>query len=342
MKNILTNITLPVSKHKMTIKAMLFSMVLASVIFGIGCEKTIEIDLEDAKIRIVVNSEINPDSTFSVNITRSRHILDNAEIVPLSDAEVKLYEDDVLIGSMTHQNSGNYSINYKPKTGKTYKVTVSQGTLDSVFGTTIIPEKVQFISIDTTRSYDEYNPEMINFSIKFNDPAAQKNYYMISLRNRYSYNLWDPDLIVSDTLYVGPDTTIVHNTFGGYRRSTAMEKLSFSSDDMIVDAFIYQKNCVVFCDELIDGRQYSVKLRSDQYGFYSDTNMVYVDFYSISPEYYKYMISFNKHQDATGDPFSEPVMVFSNIVNGIGIFASSNVYTDSIQIINKNNNYYEY
>ena len=76
------------------ISSIVIATTLAGFMFlGIGCEKTIEIDLEDAKIRIVVNSEINPDSTIKVNVTRSRHILDNAEIVPLTDADVKIFED---------------------------------------------------------------------------------------------------------------------------------------------------------------------------------------------------------------------------------------------------------
>lgn len=317
-------------------------MVLASIVFCIGCEKTIEIDLEDAKIRLVVNAEINPDSIIKVNITRSRHILDNAAIPSVADADVKLFEDDVLIGTMTYESYGNYTINYKPKTEKIYKITVSHSTLESVYCTTLIPPKVKFISIDTTRSYNEYGSERINFSVKFNDPASEKNYYMIGMRNKYKYEMWDPELIIYDTLYVGPDTTIVHIESGGYRPAEMTEKLWFGSDDMIVDAFVYQRNCAVFCDELINGKQYSIKLNADQFNYYSDTNLIYIDFYSISPEYYKYMVSFNKHQDASGDPFSEPVMVYSNIVDGIGIFASSNVYTDSIKIISSNIYHVEY
>jgi hypothetical protein len=323
--------------------AIAIAAVVAGFMFiGMGCEKTIEIDLEDAKIRIVVNSEINPDSTIKVNVTRSRHILDNADIVPLGDADVKLFEDDVLIGTLVYQSHGNYYIDYKPKLGKTYKVTVAHPNFDNVYGTTFIPEIVEFVSIDTSKAYDEYGNTKIIFNIKFNDPAGEKNYYMISMRNKYKYEMWDENLIVYDTLYVGPDTTIVHIDYGGYRWVETTDKLWFNTDDMIIDAFVYQRNAAVFGDELIDGKQYSIKLNADQYSLYSDTNMVYVDFYSISPEFYKYMVSFNKHQDASGDPFAEPVIVFSNIFDGIGIFAASNIYTDSIKIISNYGGYFEY
>jgi hypothetical protein len=329
-------------KKKYISSIVITAILFVVMIFGISCEKTIEIDLEDAKIRIVVNSEINPDSTIKVNVTRSRHILDNADIVPLGDADVKLFEDDVLIGTLVYQSHGNYYINYKPKIGKTYKVTVAHPNFDDVYGTTFIPEIVEFTSIDTSKAYDEYGNTRIVFNVKFNDPAGEKNYYMISMRNKYRYEIWDENLMVYDTLYVGPDTTIVHIDYGGYRWVETTDKLWFNSEDMIIDAFVYQRNAAVFGDELIDGKQYTIKLSADQYSFYSDTNMVYIDFYSISPEYYKYMVSFLKHQDASGDPFAEPVIVFSNIVEGIGIFASSNIYTDSLQIISNNGGYFEY
>ncbi len=84
------------------------------------------------------------------------------------------------------------------------------------------------------------------FNVKFNDPVAEKNYYMISMRNKYKYEMWDDNLIVYDTLYVGPDTTIVHIEHGGYRWVETTDKLWFYSDDMIVDAFVYQRNAAVF------------------------------------------------------------------------------------------------
>jgi hypothetical protein len=322
-------------------KTLTYLSILGLFLFVIACEKTIEINLEDAKIRIVLNAELNPDSTISVNITRSRHILDNAAIVPITDATVTLYEDDVLIGTLSYKSSGNYDINYKPIVGKTYKIEVAHGNYDDVYAFTIIPEAIPITDIDTTKSYDEYGSQIYNFSIKFTDPSVERNYYMIGMRNRYSYEAWDENLIVYDTLYVGPDTTIVHIEYGGYYWTKTTENLWFQTDDMIIDEVIYFNNVGVFSDELINGKEYSVKLRVDGYGMYSDTNMVFVDLYAISPEYYKYLTSFARHQNANGDPFAEPVMVFSNVVEGIGIFAASKVYTDSIQILGSGGGYIE-
>ncbi len=322
-------------------KLLIFASIIILFFIGIACEKTIDIDLEDAKIRIVLNSGLTPDSIISVNITRSRHILDNADIIPLADAVVKLYEDDVFIGNMTYKYNGFYTIDYYPIIGKTYKVEVEHSNFDNVFGLTKIPESVNILSIDTTKSFDENGNEYYNFFIKFRDPSLTSNYYMVSMRNRYSYEMWDENMITIDTLYVGPDTTIVQEEHGGYRWVETTDKIWFQTDDMIVDAQIYNSNSVIFSDELIDGQEYLLKLKVDKYNFYQDTNQIYVDFYSISPEYYKYLVSFNKHQEAHNDPFAEPVIVFSNIVDGIGILGGMSSKTDSLQIVSEGYIYYE-
>lgn len=320
-------------------KTIIFSAIIFLIICGISCEKTIEIDLEDAKIRLVVNAELNPDSTIRVNVTRSRHILDNAEIEAVSDAVVKLFEDDVFIGNLTYESRGFYTINYKPTIGKKYKVEVTHEKYDDVYGITEVPNPVEINKIDTIKTFSEWGDEIYNFSVKITDQPVSQNFYMICLRNKYIYQYWDESLIVYDTVQDG-DTVIVNITHGGYVTMGDTQKLWFESEDMIIDAFIYNNNSVVFSDELFKGEQYTIELDVYRYSFYGDTNMVYIDLYSISPEYYKYLVSFEKHQYASEDPFSEPVMVYTNIVDGIGIFGSSAVNTDSIQIINTGGGYY--
>lgn len=321
-------------------KIIILSTIIILIVLGISCEKTIEIDLDDAKIRLVVNAEMNPDSTVKVNVTRSRHILDNAAIEAVTDAIVKLYEDDVFIGNLTYESRGFYKINYKPLIGKKYKIEVYHEKYDDVYGFTEIPIPIEINKIDTIKKFSEYGDEIYNFSIKLTDVPVTQNYYMISLRNDYTYQYWDDNIVVYDTVQNG-DTIVVNVTYGAYVTMRESQKLWFESEDMIIDAFIYNNNSVVFSDELFKGEQYSVKLDVYRYSFYGDTNKIYIDLYSISPEYYKYLVSFEKHQNTSGDPFSEPVMVYTNIFDGIGIFGSAAVFTDSIQILSKGGDYYE-
>lgn len=320
----------------------IYALILSFIVLGVACEKTIEIDLEDAKIKIVVNSLINPDSTIKVNITRSRHILDNAEISALTDASVKLYEDETFIGDMTHISGGNYQIDYKPQIGKEYKVEVAHEKYDNVQGVTKVLPSIPIIMIDTVTSIDEYGNPILNFKVNFSDPVDETNYYLFKIRNTYDYEEWDENLIIYDTLYVGPDTTIIDEDHGGYVSFYRTEDLWINSDDLIIEEYMWSSG-VIFSDEIINGENYSFSGEINKWSLYGSENNISFELHALSPETFKYYKSVNQHYDTSGDPFAEPVIVFTNIENGIGIFGGSTIYKDSIFIDGfANDPYHEY
>ena len=47
--------------------------------------------------------------------------------------------------------------------------------------------------------------------------------------------------------------------------------------------------------------------------------------YNISQDYYYYRRSLELYNQTSGNPFAQPVQVFSNIQNGFGIFAGAQV-----------------
>ena len=323
-------------------KTIILSTIIGLIFLSIACEKVIEIDLEDAKIRIVANSILEPDSIVRVNVTRSRHILDNAAIIPLSDAIVKLYEADNYIGTLNYISQGNYEINYYPEIGKEYRIEVLHNDFDDVFSKTIIPPVVKLNYIDTVKSFNQDGYEVYNFYANFTDPGAINNYYYLKMKNRYKIEVYDENIITIDTLYVGPDTTIVNITQGGTYYKSLEESLYYQSDDLIFEEYHPGSNGQIFSDEIIDGKSYTLKTSVQHWSFYADTNTVIIELYAINKELYQYLISYSKHNEASGDPFAEPINVFTNIENGIGIFGGSSIYRDSIKIIgNFGYNYWE-
>ena len=313
-------------------KILLYITILSLIVLAIACEKVIQIDLEDAKIKIVVNGIISPDSIVKVNVTRSRHVLDNADISPLVDAEVLLYEDGQLIGNMTYAEHGFYEIDYVPIIGKEYKVEVHHDKYDNVMGLTKVIPSIPIISLDTVTSFDEYGEEVLSFSMSFSDPVDQENYYYLTIRNKYTYEDWDPNLIVYDTLYVGSDTTIVNIEHGGYVMKERMDYLGYNTDDIIVESQMYYANGSIFSDEIINGKTYTFTGKISKWAFGGEYNTAYFELHAITEGTYNYYKSLNSHYIASDDPFAEPVIVYTNIEDGIGIFGSSTVYSDSISV----------
>lgn len=311
---------------------IIYTIIFSLLIFGYACEKVIEIDIEDAKIKIVANSIIEPDSIVRVNVTRSRHILDNASIIPLNDAEVKLFENDILVGTLVYTSRGNFEIDYYPQIGNEYRIELTHPDFDDVSANTIIPQRVTINDIDTLKTFNEDGYEVYNFYVNFTDPENQENYYYLSMYNKFMAEIWDENLITYDTLYVGPDTTIVDITQGGYRYSEIIERLYFDSDDLIFEEYHPGGNGRIFSDEIIDGNSYTLKASVNHWSFYSDSNNVIIELHTINKDLYRYLTSYSRHNYSSGDPFAEPINVFTNISNGIGIFGGSSVDKDSITI----------
>jgi hypothetical protein len=62
----------------------------------------------------------------------------------------------------------------------------------------------------------------------------------------------------------------------------------------------------------------------------SDSTIIVVSLMSLSEDYFKYKLSLEKYQETAGDPFAQPVQVYSNVENGFGIFGGYSVYRDSL------------
>jgi Domain of unknown function (DUF4249) len=51
----------------------------------------------------------------------------------------------------------------------------------------------------------------------------------------------------------------------------------------------------------------------------------------ITEDYFKYLRSYNSYLSASDNPFAEPVNVFTNVKNGLGIFALSTTAVDTLR-----------
>ena len=78
-----------------------------------------------------------------------------------------------------------------------------------------------------------------------------------------------------------------------------------------------QSDKLLFNDLLFDGETATFKINLNELSYYS---YLVMNLYSCSEEYYLYNKSYQTAIETTGDPFAQPVQVFSNINNGHGIF----------------------
>jgi len=272
------------------------------IILCFSCEKYIDMEIPDKGRKIVANCFLSDTGNVTITLHKSRFILDNSNFDIITGADILLYEDGILVNTLTEDSPGIYISNgYIPISGKNYSIKVSKGT-DEVTASTILPSPVPFVFVDTSRIQSEYY-EYLRIKIRITDPPGVENYYMIG----FEMPPKDSELEYS---YVYP--------------------LNFVTDEPFIES--YTDGYGLFSDVLFRGQSQVMSFDFDTYNFFNDTNTVYIKLRSISKDMYMYLLTLEAQRNASFSPFAEPVMVYNNILEGYGIFAGYTTYTDSIHI----------
>lgn len=306
----------------------------------LACDKTIEFNGEITSPMLVVSSFVTPDSVIKAEVTKSRFFLDEGyEFDRVTNAGFNLYVNGSLKEKLVHTGSGIYLSGYKPHPGEEIKIEVSAPGFSTVSGTSVIPAQPVILKVDTSSvtekqyliGYKEYNGtekdtlseymyRKISFRVKFTDDGTVKNFYRLLVRKRtyYEYEFFDTYLFNFEDIVFGNKQT---NDIGSL--------FEFSRNNYNYDTFT---------DDLFNGKEYDLKFSAffvmdqiDYNGYDSQfrkevrsTYFIYLQ--QISPDYYLYARSSSAARNLSGNPFTEPVQIHSNIKNGIGVLGS---YTSS-------------
>lgn len=283
-------------------KVYFFSALIFVLLFSQSCQTIIDIDQKEFQKRLVMSSTLNPDSVLNIYITRSVGPLASGLPLTITDAVVDFYEDGNLLFTIPHDSAGNYFYNYHPLIGKTYTVkAAAPGFEQSIEATTKIPTASIVDTFDYAIVLNEENnwgsQYGLNGSITINDQPGE-NYYMIQ-----AYQSW-------------VDTFNAMNQVNGYN-------LYISTDDPLIGKNSDYNSSLLFSDFSFDGTSYKINFSSDNIDTYNfDVHLKYI-VYSLSKESYLYLTSLNNYYNSTGNPFAEPVQVYSNVSSGMGIVGSA-------------------
>ncbi len=307
-----------------------------------SCEDEIKIDEGDLTKNLVLNSIINPDSLFSVELSETKSIPgSSSSYYPIKGATVMLYEDDTEKGTLsytetTSDSAAVYEYNsFYPVTDKTYRIEVSNTEYDDISCETSIPATVAIESLDTISNADDYD---MTFELTFKDSANVTNYYRILLRTTRGYisTEWNEETQTDDTVicvYSSMQSTYLDSDDPVF---VATE----NADDYLLDTESDENEFNIFSDDLFNGETYTLEfthtgryfnnlyVEKDKGEFYSLTVLLQ----SISYEEYEYLRTYANFEWNEGGTLTEPIQVYSNIDNGTGIFASFS--TDSVTLIN--------
>ena len=294
-------------------KKIFILLIIASHI--ISCEKVIPFEGDVTVSKLVINSIFESDSTFKVHVSSSRSVVDTASFLNIEDAEVKILDNNGnIVDVLNHINNGFYMGQTYPEENKTYNLEVKHPNYSNITSLDSLPAPININRIDTT-VMDPINGDRIQINLNFDDPSSFQNYYLLETYAVSEYILVEG----IDTLEHEIDTAqqymiltdvVFQNGGSPWRDQGLFNDLLFNGQNKVLEFEI------PFYDEsgYEDGYDWSYKISG-----------IRIYLHNISKSYYYYRTSLELYQNTSGNPFAQPVQVYSNIENGFGIFAGSQI-----------------
>ncbi|WP_372651817.1 DUF4249 domain-containing protein [Draconibacterium sp.] len=273
-----------------------------------ACIEVVDLDVEETPHELVVNCFFTENQPFVVNVSRLAAYPDLTDR-NLEDATVSIYENDILLGTLTHTENGNYTRkSILPVQGNMYSIKVEVPGFPTATASDTIPEKVfiQECNYKPNAGVDEEGDPYGEITTSFTDSPNAK-YYAIQLYTRWEKPLYDQN----------------GNPTGSEVIWYPIEQSSF--DPVILAEGITKTDyCTyfVFNDALFSNKNY--KLAVNASSEYDPNNTVQVLLETGTVNYYHYRKSLLKHEPYSyEDPFKPyaPVPIYSNVSGGQGIFS---------------------
>ena len=166
---------------------------------------------------------------------------------------------------------------------------------------------------------------LIEITVVIDDPPDIENFYRIGLNGiDLSSTYLDRDCRMQYAIYSDPDPPYMT-----YRYKSKAHRFSGSLKGYNIAPITQWITWeLLWSDKSFNGRSHSFKIIAPPL---SDGTYYVVSLYTLSYDYYNYMIDRWKYYKVSDDPFSEPIRLHSNTSNGCGIFALYSVDKDTLQ-----------
>jgi Domain of unknown function (DUF4249) len=296
-----------------------YILLVIAALFMASCEKEIKVDVPPHEPRLVINSSTMQGETMKVSVGKSVGVVEynnrKSQIIP--DATVIVTVDGVSHTLQYDEMQQTYMSDITVTQGKTYQLKVRVKGFPDAEATAVMPEIVTLSSIRVVpqvRNTNDYGLQD-ELTLEFTDPATVGDYYMLNI-NTFPY-MGNPDSA---------------GYYGYYNYSSCVTSPDPSIEENFGDPFSEQdclsSNAIYFNDQLFNGGRKELKLyvQTGMLDGYStspngDTIHPRIELYHLTEGYYKYLKATKYALDNEGNPFAEPISIYTNIKNGYGIFS---------------------
>ena len=280
-----------------------------------SCEQTVDYNGEYPDPKLVMYAFVKPDSTVGVQIGQTFFFGDTLSNDRL-DAEGELYVNGKLAGSLAWDETG-YHFAARPRRGDHLRVVARVKGFPEVEGEVMLPEKAPEIEVDTFSS-TEMEQQRMNYRVTIKDEGTGRRYYRLIVES-YDYHLIDGEIVnpsLSYAFFTDKDPLLEGSS-----------SVWFDEDD--------RNRYHVFTNEVFEGKSYVMKVSTwrryssvttgeinGQQVTQHNVSTCRVKVVHIDRATYQYLKS--AEMADRGEGVMEPVQVYSNVKNGVGIVGYAN------------------
>ncbi len=160
---------------------------LFTVSIFLSCEDVIDVDLQTAPERLVIEASIDWEKGTSGNnqtikLSTSSAYFAESQNTPVTNAAVKVTNTNTLEEFIfTNENNGNYTTtNFTPIVGNTYSLEVIYNS--EIYSATETLQAVTDITRIEQSTEKGFDDEALEVSVYFVDPEEEKNYYLFKFK----------------------------------------------------------------------------------------------------------------------------------------------------------------
>jgi hypothetical protein len=331
-----------------------------------GCKDDIDISTLSNREKMVVYCMPTVSDTTYIFVSRSipvKSYNDSVKISTVDNAHIQ-YAVNGEKRDVEHIGKGYYRVVGKQQAGDQVTLGVSAEGLESVSGTTAIPEivPVSDISVRNVSVYDnEYDNkrDLTQVTATFTDNAATRDYYAVRVKVKHYdgyakvcnkegwtteyFSTYEDFLSRKDEKKEDSVELVFADSAYSYPRvETQSEDLLMpvgSVDDFFGFSNDFFGNLCIFDDSAINGMTYTLHLNVDRYltfTIYDDeahratdynfAKAFQVELLRISPDYYRFLRAINDvdNNDLARAGFSQIRPMESNVIGGLGLLGGWN------------------
>jgi len=287
------------SLDKMKFVALMFA------VFAVSCEGLFEtsVDFEIPDQESVLATTAIFQSNFETSeilVSYTVDLNENNELKIVSNARIQLTTHNQTLENWTINNADRYlssALDYEDLAGSTAEITVNAEGFETSSARIVVPDtphiREVYFGIEKSFDIDGYKTDLLKVTIA--DQKEVKNFY-------------------------GIEAFLVRSYQSGSNTLSDTSRFYLESDGLITEG----GSPLIFSDASFDGKE--TVIRSNVFGSGVDENdQVIVRVTAFTEAFFQYLRSKSLYYDAEGNPFAEPVDLYSNMENGVGIFTINQV-----------------